>query len=61
MSAPIKASREFVASFQVVCRHYGCPPEEIEEMKACARKDMAAAVESFAAMAAEIMPQGEGR
>ena len=59
MKNQVKASPAFVADFQVVCRHYGCPPDEIEEMKACTRKDMAAAVESFAAMAAEIRFQGD--
>lgn len=54
MTIPIKASPEFVANFQAVCRHYRCPADEIELMKQMARKDMTAAGESFAAMVKEV-------
>lgn len=54
MSEKITASPAFVANFKAVAAHYGCTPSEIEEMTICARKDMAAAGESFAIMAKEI-------
>jgi RecA-family ATPase len=50
----VKASPEFVQNFKAVAAHYGCTPSEIEEMTICARADMAAAGECFAAIAKEI-------
>lgn len=54
MTIPIKASPEFVANFQAVCRHYKCSESEIAEMTICARKDMMAAGECFAAIVKEM-------
>lgn len=54
MSAPVKATRQFKADFQAVCRHYKCTEKEIEEMKACARNDLANAMISFGLMAKEV-------
>jgi hypothetical protein len=54
MNAPIKARRVFVDNFNVVVQFYRCDPEEVEIMKAVARKDMPGAEEAFAKMAAEV-------
>lgn len=53
-SKPVNAPRQFAAHFHAVCTHYQCTPDEIEIMKQLARRDMANAVVSFAAMAREI-------
>lgn len=37
---PAKVTREFLAAFDGVCKFYQCPDEEVELMKAIARKDM---------------------
>lgn len=49
-----RVPRGFAADFAKVAQHYKGTPSEVEEMKACARLDMPAAAESFAAMSKEI-------
>lgn len=48
------ASREFVAAFEAVAKHYKCPPDEVSEMKDLARNDMSNASRSYLAMMEEI-------
>jgi hypothetical protein len=43
----------FVQNFNIVAQFYRCDPEEVEIMKAVARKDMPGAEEAYAKMAAE--------
>ena len=40
--------------FDLVCEHYGCTPEEIDEMKAIANANRAEARECFAYLANQI-------
>lgn len=48
------ASAKFVNDFLAVSKHYLCQPDEIEEMKNCARADMENAVICFSALADEL-------
>jgi hypothetical protein len=43
----------FVQNFNIVTQFYRCDPEEVEIMKAVARKDMPGVEEAYAKMAAE--------
>ena len=51
MAETVKVTKEFKANFDLVCKLYGCTVEEVKEMKQCARDDLAAAMECFAALA----------
>ena len=42
------------SDFDTVCQHYGCTPEEIEEMREIANRDKASARECFAHLASQI-------
>lgn len=42
------------SDFDLVCQHYGCTPEEIEEMREIANRDKASARECFAHLASQI-------
>lgn len=53
------ATAKFVADFLAVSTFYLCTPDEVEEMKQCARENMADATISFAAMAHEAMGAAE--
>ena len=50
----MKVNKKFAENFKRVCEHYGCKPDEVEEMKAAVKRDYEAAQECFAAMAGEI-------
>jgi hypothetical protein len=52
--APVRVPRGCVEDFFLVVEHYGCSPDEVEEMKGCARGDLEAAQTCFAALATEI-------
>ena len=45
---------EFVEHFNAVAAYYECTPEEITEMKNCAREHLDEAIPCFAAIAKEI-------
>ena len=45
---------EFVEHFNAVAVYYECTPEEITEMKQCAREHLDEAIPCFAAIAKEI-------
>lgn len=55
MVNPVKATAQFKRNFEIVCRAYKCPADEIEIMKQCARNDMQAAEESFGLMAKKLI------
>ena len=42
------------SDFEMVTKHYGCPPEEIAEMREIANRDRANARECFAYLAKKI-------
>lgn len=48
------ASKEFIADFMKVSKHYLCSPTEIEIMKQLARDNMKEAQGCFASLAKEI-------
>lgn len=51
-----RATREFVADFDLVAAHYRLEElGEMEEAKACARNDMANAIPCYAALAKELL------
>lgn len=50
----MQVSRQFADNFARVTAHYQLPPDEIEEAKAVARSDIAAAEICFAALAGQI-------
>ena len=49
-----RMSKQFVANFNVVAKHYGLEGEELDTAKDCARRDPQGAEISFAIMADEI-------
>jgi hypothetical protein len=53
----MKVSRQFAENFDLVVRHYALPPDEVEEAKAAAKRNLSAAEVSFAAMADRIRQQ----
>jgi len=50
----MQVSRQFADNFARVTTHYQLPPDELEEAKAAARGDMAAAEICFATLAGQI-------
>lgn len=46
----VRASKDFVRHFDFVTQYYGCTLEEIDQMKAAARKDMQGAEVCFRAI-----------
>lgn len=49
-----KVSKKFAENFKRVCEHYGCKPDEVEEMKEAVKLDYEGAKVCFEAMANEI-------
>lgn len=52
--ATMMAAAKQRGDFETVCEHYGCPPEEVEEMREIANRDKASARECFAHLASQI-------
>ena len=50
----VKVSKKFADDFAVTAKFYECTPDEIAEMKQCARENLDEAIPCFAAMAKEI-------
>ena len=50
----VKVSRKFANDFNVTAKFYECTPDEIEEMKQCAREHLDDAITCFSALAMEI-------
>ena len=51
---PTRVTKEFLNQFEAVCQYYQCPPDEVELMKALARKDMENAKVCFASIYGQI-------
>ena len=49
----VTVSQQFVANFEAVCTRYNLTPEEREEAKQAARRDLENAITTFAALAKE--------
>lgn len=45
---------QFAKDFDLVAKHYACPPDEVDDMKRVARADLDGAIASFGDMAARI-------
>jgi len=52
--ASMMAAAKQRGDFEFVCKHYGCTPAEVEEMKAIANANRAEARECFAYLAKQI-------
>ena len=49
----VKVNKQFVADFEAVCTRYNLSPEEREQAKQAARRDLDNAIPTFAALAQE--------
>lgn len=49
----VTVSQQFVADFEAVCTRYNLTPDEREEAKQAARRDLDNAITTFAALARE--------
>lgn len=54
MTENVRVSRRLSENFDLVMRHYGVPPEEINEARVVVRRDIESAEICFAAMADRI-------
>ena len=52
--ATLMSAAKQKSDFDLVCQHYGCTPEDVEEMKAIANTNRAEARECFAYLAKQI-------
>lgn len=52
-SNPVTVSQQFVSDFEAVCTRYNLTPDEREEAKQAARRDLDNAITTFAALARE--------
>ncbi len=53
--ASMLAAAKHKGDFDLVCQHYGCTPDEVEEMREIANRDSASARECFAYLANKII------